>query len=109
MLSLMFYAAAFPEWLTENVGSVLVGQFVIGLITLAGFYWQTTRFMSKEFPAAMAIVTEKLENLHRDFEKLRDDLRAVQIQQAVQQVRLDNLNDRRDPDDTAARRRTPRS
>ncbi len=108
LLSLLLFQSpgGDSDWLTEAVRPVLVAQAVVGTIALIGLVAVLRRFLSTEFPAAMAAVNNRLDVLHEDFKSLETEFRRTLLDVERLKERIDNLSRRQDTlDDTAIRRR----
>lgn len=104
------------QWLMDLAAPVLVTQAVAGIIALVGLIFVLRRFLNVDFPAAMKEVNGRLETLHSDLSKLRDDFQQSKMELARLAERHDSLRGRVDRmegreerlDDTGAGRRPPR-
>lgn len=101
-----FLAFLDPNDWSGTVGTVLIGQAVIGAIGLIGLVATLRRFLSTEFPAAMNQVNLRLDTLHKDFEDFQREFRSAQIEMALLKERVESIRSRQnDLDDTGMRNR----
>lgn len=118
-MTVLLALAAAPgtwEWLLGLAGPVLVGQAVLGIIGLIGLIFVLKRFLNVDFPAAMKEVNGRLDTLHTDLSRLRDDFQVSKMDLARLAERHDSLRGRVDRmegreerlDDTGAGRRPPK-
>lgn len=102
---LSFQSSINDDWLTGLVRPVLVTQAVLGTIALIGLVAVLRRFLSVEFPAAMAAVNTRLDTLHTDFKELEGEFRRSLLEVERLKEKVDNLTRRQDNlDDTRTRR-----
>lgn len=102
--------------LLDLAGPALVTQAVLGLIGLGSLLLVTRRFLANDFPAFRKDVNDRLDTVHEDFGKLREDFRlqALDLTRLAERHeslrgRVDRLESReeRGMDDTRSGARRP--
>lgn len=84
------------EWLLGLAGPVLVAQAVAGLIGLGGLIFVIRRFLGSDFPAFRQEINGRLDTLHVDLSRLREDLQLSKTDLARLAERHESLRGRVD-------------
>jgi len=99
MIYLLLSSTADPgswQWIVDIAGPILVAQAIAGLVGLVSLVVVLRKFLSSDFPAAMREVNGRLDTLHMDLTKLRDDLQTSKMDLARLTERHESLRNRVD-------------